>query len=96
MSTQPTLTTLPDLLRFYLRGALDAHSFNTQLLLILIDQAEEQALLKTLLDEALAELQVQAQDIAALAAQVELVLPSQGRTGADEISAGNLAQRGDE
>jgi hypothetical protein len=72
-----TPTTQPDLLRFYLRRALDGRSFNTHLLLVLIDQAEEQGLIKTLLDEALAELQVQAQDIAALAAQVELVLPSQ-------------------
>jgi hypothetical protein len=34
-------------------------------------------LIKALLDEAMAELQVQAQDIAALAAHLEMVLPSQ-------------------
>jgi hypothetical protein len=33
------------LLRFYLRGLLDAHSFNTHLRLILFDQAEAQGLI---------------------------------------------------
>jgi hypothetical protein len=86
MSTQPTPTTLPDLLRFYLRGALDPHSFNTHLLLILIDQAEGQALLRALLDETIAELQVQARDIAALAAHGDVLLPSQPGPVDDEAA----------
>jgi hypothetical protein len=86
MPTQPTPTTLPDLLRFYLRGALDPHSFNTHLLLILIDQAEGQALLRALVDETIAELQVQAQDIAALATQRDVALPSQQRAADDDAA----------
>jgi hypothetical protein len=87
MSTQPTPTTLPDLLRFYLRGLLDPHSFNTHLLLILIDQAEGQTLIKALLDEAIAELQVQGQDIAAVAAHLAIVLPSQPKLPTEGMDA---------
>jgi hypothetical protein len=78
MSTHHQTPTTPDeLLRLYLRGLLDAHSFNTHLLLILIDLVEDQRLLKGLVDASTTELQTQAQDITALAAQMPMILPSQ-------------------
>jgi hypothetical protein len=61
----------------YLRSLLDAHSFNTHLLLILMDVVEEQRLLRGLLDASTTELQVQARDMAALAGHLNVMLPSQ-------------------
>jgi hypothetical protein len=80
MSTHQTPTTPDELLRLYLRGLLDAHSFNTHLLLILIDLVEEQRLLRGLLDASTTELQVQARDLVALATWLSVMLASQGTT----------------
>jgi hypothetical protein len=82
MSTHQTPTTPDELLRLYLRGLLDAHSFNTHLLLILMDVVEEQRLLRGLLEASTTELQVQARNLAALAAELKVMLPSQADASA--------------
>jgi hypothetical protein len=91
MSTHQTPTTPDELLRLYLRGLLDAHSFNTHLLLILMDVVEEQRLLRGLLDASTTELQVQAQDLAAL---VKVVLLSQ-QTSKGEVGVDNGGETSD-
>jgi hypothetical protein len=82
MSNQPY--TPEDLLRLYLRGTLDDHTLHTQIILILIDQAEVQRATHVLLDLMSEEMSQLALDIEALFNQLGLSRPSQNSEGPDD------------
>jgi hypothetical protein len=81
MSTQPYSPN--DLLRLYLRGMLDDHTFKTQAALILIDQAEDQRGIKALME-------IMSEELGRLSAVVDAILghlqlPGLSDEPADEV-----------